>query len=339
MAAMSKPVPGNPQNALVNHAASASVDELGECQRLIDTDGRAIGEFSLTIVLTGADLTEVKRAVSRCHNLFAARGGALTEERYNLVSAWLATLPGNGAYNLRRTLLFDTNHADLSMIGTPGTGQAFNEHLKAAHLAILQTREGLPYYFNLHYEDVGHCAIFGSTGSGKSFLVNFKILMLQKYTPFVFIFDLGGSYRRVVEYLDGKHVRVGGEGSGLRFNPFCMPPTPDNLQMLHKLLLVLLGSPEKLAEFTVSVGVVTPNCSVWAPVPVIRSVENVATPLTAVAVSVPASAPVPVAIDAVTTSLALAPVVTTRPALSRTGPSREISWSVTVMAFSNPGPE
>ena len=69
----------------------------------------------------------------------------------------------------------------------------------------------------------------------------------------------------------------------------------------------------KLDDVVVRVGVVVANCNVCAPVPVICRLVNVATPLMAVAVSVPPNAPPPVATDAVTTSVAPEPVVTTTP--------------------------
>ena len=69
-----------------------------------------------------------------------------------------------------------------------------------------------------------------------------------------------------------------------------------------------------LAEFTVSAGDEVLNCKVCAPLPVSCNELNVATPPTAVAVRVPPSVPVPLAFDAVTTSAAPLPVVTSRPA-------------------------
>ena len=43
--------------------------------------------------------------------------------------------------------------------------------------------------------------ILGRTGSGKSFLLNFLITNMQKYDPYTFIFDLGGSFESLtLEY-------------------------------------------------------------------------------------------------------------------------------------------
>ena len=68
---------------------------------------------------------------------------------------------------------------------------------------------------------------------------------------------------------------------------------------------------------TLSVGVVVVNRSVCGPRPSMLRLENLATPFEAVAVTLPSSLPLPLAMDAVTTSMAPLPVVTTKPALSR----------------------
>ena len=41
--------------------------------------------------------------------VLAAHDGSLFEETYNLLNAWLSIVPGNGAHNLRRLALLETN--------------------------------------------------------------------------------------------------------------------------------------------------------------------------------------------------------------------------------------
>ncbi len=72
----------------------------------------------------------------------------------------------------------------------------------------------------------------------------------------------------------------------------------------------------KLAEVVLRAGVAVVNCSVCWPLPTMARFVNVATPLTALIVTVPPSVPVPLARVAVTARPAPLPVVTTRPALS-----------------------
>src|SRR4029077_4900990 len=97
-----------------------------------------------------------------------------------------------------------------------------------------------PYFWNLHYQDVGHVLAQGATGSGKSFLLNFLVTHAQKYEPFTVIFDLGGSYEGLVRQLGGSAWRVGLAHPEFTINPFCVEPTKDHLHFLFSFVRVLI---------------------------------------------------------------------------------------------------
>jgi type IV secretion system protein VirB4 len=80
----------------------------------------------------------------------------------------------------------------------------------------------------------------GATGSGKSFFLNFLITNAQKYDPLTYIFDLGGSYEAVTQLFGGSYLPVGIERRGFSINPFCLPPTRDNLHFLTSFVRVLI---------------------------------------------------------------------------------------------------
>src|SRR5260370_10358049 len=77
------------------------------------------------------------------------------------------------------------------------------------YLAVLETRQGTPYFLNLHRDDVGHSVVLGAIGSGKSFFLCFLVAQMQKYNPFTFIFNLGGSYKTLTAQLGGTYVKIG----------------------------------------------------------------------------------------------------------------------------------
>jgi type IV secretion system protein VirB4 len=83
--------------------------------------------------------------------------------------------------------------------------------------------------------------ILGRTGSGKSFLLNFLITSLQKYDPYTFIFDVGGSFQSLTQLFGGSYLRLGRESADFTINPFSLPPTKPNLDFLALFLKVLLG--------------------------------------------------------------------------------------------------
>jgi type IV secretion/conjugal transfer VirB4 family ATPase len=230
------------QDMLLDDAKESQVRELGKGIEEIELRGNYFGQFSLTVVIYDRELAAVERAAAEFYKVFGVHDAQLYDERYNLLNAFLAAIPGNYAFNLRYLYLLNTNYADLSFLFTLHSGETRNQHLRQEYLAVLETNHGTPYYLNLHYRDVAHSMILGRTGSGKSFLLNFLITNLQKYNPFTFIFDLGGSFESLTRLFGGAYLRVGLESSDFTINPFCLPPTKANFDFLTLFVKVLLGS-------------------------------------------------------------------------------------------------
>jgi type IV secretion system protein VirB4 len=232
-----------PEEMLVDDSAAATVHELGQSLTAMEVHGHFFGSCSLTIVAFDRDRGRLDHTVAACAKAFAGHDGALHEERYNLLNAWLAVMPGNSAYNLRRLALLNTNVADLSFLFTRHTGARTSAHLGCREcLAVFETEQQTPYFWNLHHEDVGHALIQGATGAGKSFLLNFIITHAQKYDPITVIFDLGGSYEKVTTMLGGSTWRMGLTQRAFTINPFCLPPTQENLHFLFSFVRVLIQS-------------------------------------------------------------------------------------------------
>jgi len=230
------------QDILLDDAKESQVRELGKGIEEIELHGNYFGHFSLTVVIYDRDLAAAERAAAEFYKVFSVHDAQLYEERYNLLNAFLAAIPGNYAFNLRYLYLLNTNYADLSFLFTLHSGETRNHQLRQEYLAVLETNHGTPYFMNLHYRDVAHTMILGRTGSGKSFLLNFLITNLQKYDPFTFIFDLGGSFESLTRLFGGSYLRVGLESTGFTINPFCLPPSKANLDFLALFVKVLLGS-------------------------------------------------------------------------------------------------
>lgn len=234
--------PQSERTLLIDDSNEAVVHQLGQSLKEMEIEGNYFGEWSMTVVLYDADLRKLDSAAAECVKVFATHDATVIEERYNMLNAWLAVLPGNRHYNLRHLWLLNTNCADLSLIFTLGTGEQTCRHLSQEYLAVLETNHGTPYYLNLHYEDIAHTLILGATGSGKSFLVNFLITNLQKYQPYTFIFDLGGGYESLTQLFGGAYLKIGVESRPITINPFSLPPTKENLHFLFSFVRVLIES-------------------------------------------------------------------------------------------------
>lgn len=225
---------------LIDDSKEAAVADLGDCLTAIAHDGKYFGDFSLSCILYDESLREIDRATPEFVRAFTKYDGALLEERYNLLNAFFATIPGNSAFNLRKLYLLNTNYADLSFLFTVHTGEQRNRHLGRAYLAVLETDQATPYFFNLHQQDVAHTLILGATGSGKSFLLNFLIQNLQKYSPQTYIFDLGGSFENLTGIFGGSYLNVGSSNQDFTVNPFSLPPDQTNLNFLYSFMKVLI---------------------------------------------------------------------------------------------------
>jgi type IV secretion/conjugal transfer VirB4 family ATPase len=241
--------PQRGDDVLVDESKEAQIRDLGEALKEIEIKGNYFGAYSLAIVVYDEELSKVESACSDFYKAFNVHDAQLYEEKYNLFNAYLATVPGNHAFNLRSMLILNTNYADYSLLFTLHSGHRVNGHLNQEYLAVLETNHRTPYYLNLHCKDTAHTVILGRTGAGKSFLLNFLITNLQKYDPYTFIFDLGGSFESLTRLFEGSYVKVGPHSTAFKINPFCLPKTKPNLDFLALFIKVLADnhSGEKLS--------------------------------------------------------------------------------------------
>ena len=174
----------------------------------LEVRGNGFGRYSLTLVLYDTNLAQLKRSAAECFKIFAAHDAQLIEERYNLLNAFIASHPGNPRFNLRRLWLLSRNYADLSFLFGSKAGESRNGALNGPYMSVFESSHGTPFYFNIPYDGVAHTFVTGATGSGKSFLMNFLLTDVQKYRPYTFIFDLGGSYESLTRLFGGHYTKV-----------------------------------------------------------------------------------------------------------------------------------
>ena len=229
-----------PEEMLIDDSASATVRQLGDALTELEVHGHFFGRCSLALVLHGTDRRVLQHQTAEAMKAMAVHDGSLFEETYNLLNAWLSIVPGNGAHNLRRLAVLESNLADLSFLFTLDHGDAVSPHLGQEAVAVFETPHRTPYAFNLHVQDVGHTLVLGATGSGKSFLLNFLITHAQKYAPHTVVLDVGHSYRKLAALLGGRYLELGLRQHGVTINPFALEPTPEHLHFLHAFVRVLL---------------------------------------------------------------------------------------------------
>lgn len=231
-----------PKDELVDDSKEAAIAELGAALTALAMEGKNFGEFTLSIVIYDQNLVKVDYAIAEFQKIFTQHDGLLYEERYNLLNAFFATVPGNRQFNLRKQWALDSNYADLSFLFTVDSGSRWNPHLEREYLLALESTHGTPYYLNLHSGDVAHTLLLGATGAGKSFCLAATLQAAQKYEPLTFIFDLGGSYETLTRVFGGTYINVGVKNPGFAINPFSLEPTDENRNFLFLFLRVLIES-------------------------------------------------------------------------------------------------
>ena len=88
--------------------ASATVRQLGDALTELEVNGHFFGACSLTLVLHGRTARSARPGRRSDEGARGPRREHF-EETYNLLNAWLSIVPGNGAHNVRRLALLETN--------------------------------------------------------------------------------------------------------------------------------------------------------------------------------------------------------------------------------------
>ena len=222
-------------SAMVDTAAAAESDRLGDALVELETDGIAYGDLALTVAIHGP-LAETESLDGDIRRLFASHDAKVIREGYGQLPAWFSRMPAQPRRRQVRSVFVSAGMvASLAPVFGPPVGTPQSGHLRAPALTILETKWRTPYHYDLFDGDVGHTLVLGATGAGKSFALNFLLVQALQYDPRVLILDLGGSYRWLTQFLGGGTMELspGGRGSaGFRLRPFSLPEGERTFQFL-----------------------------------------------------------------------------------------------------------
>ena len=236
--------------AMADTAAEAESARLGDALVELEADGVAYGEIILTIALHGP-LDTTERMDGELRRIFNSHDAKLIKEGYGQLPVWFGRLPAQPRNRQIRTIFASAGlAASMAPIFGPPAGQPHSTHLDQPALAVLQTRWHTPYHYDLFAGDVGHTLLLGSTGSGKSFLLNFILVSALQYNPKVLILDLGGSYRWLTRFLEGNYLELSPRDTTFRLRPFDLPNNQRTYQFLAGWITRLL----KLAGYDATGG-------------------------------------------------------------------------------------
>ena len=123
-------------------------------------------------------------------------------------------------------------------------------------MCLLKTRLGTLYSFNPYSSRLSNfnSLVTGSSGSGKSFANNFLMLQQIARGTRVFVIDIGGSYKKMTEVLEGQYFEINLSGQYV-LNPFelkdpSVEPSGDRLKGLVSIVeQMVVDQGEKLSRF------------------------------------------------------------------------------------------
>ena len=194
--------------------------EIGAFTEVVRSEGEALVELNLSVVLWDIDPAEVQNKINRTLSAFARMGGAKAlVESIDTTNLFFGLAPGN-SWNVYRWLLVQLRQALAYMHFT-------SPYRSDREGVLLYDRNQNPLLVNLFNPRLNNrnAIVVGPTGSGKSFSIGSLIIQRheQKGTK-QFIIDKGGaensgSYRNAVQALGGKYYEYSLEYP-LALNPF-----------------------------------------------------------------------------------------------------------------------
>ena len=117
--------------AMVDSAAAAESDRLGDALVELETDGIAYGDLSLTIAIHG-DLEQTERLDGDIRRIFAAQDAKLIREGYGQLPAWFSRMPAQPRRRQVRSVFVSAGAvASMAPIFGPPVGTPRSGHLRA----------------------------------------------------------------------------------------------------------------------------------------------------------------------------------------------------------------
>lgn len=205
---------GEPGDQVSDPEAALMIDDSDEALASLAEAGIAYGLYSACVVVGDTDAAVADRRASDVLQCLSAAGIPAKSESFGAADIWLGGVPGDVKANVRRFPLHSASLADL----LPHHGHWLGHDDR--QIAMLHTRSGDAFRFGLFAggSDVGHTAVIGPTGAGKSVLLAFLALSWPRHEQSrVVIIDRHMSCRAAVLAAGGRFHRL--DGADCAFQP------------------------------------------------------------------------------------------------------------------------
>ncbi|MDR2095380.1 MAG: AAA family ATPase [Treponema sp.] len=217
---------GSSGSGVINHGAGVKEGDSIEAGIEIETDEAALGYYTSCVMVWDTNFADAKKKAERIRNIINSAGFTCKEETFNAFESFKSMMPGQVYANYRALPVMSYNLSHVIPLSSVWAGMRVNEH--AGHITgvdvphiTCSTQEGTPFFLNLNPSDVGHTAVWGPTGAGKSTILNLFEAQFFKYPASqVIVFDKGKSCRQICLAMGGLFYEPAAEtAAGISFQP------------------------------------------------------------------------------------------------------------------------
>jgi len=218
-------------------AALSQVAEISDALDLAVSGHVAFGKHNLVVTAFEDTLPALEEAMSMVSSELTNLGMNAKRETIVMEQAFWSMLPANLSFSTRPATINTMNLASLVSMHNYPVGQPTGNHWGDA-VTVFDTASGTPFFFNFHVRDVGHTAIIGPTGAGKTVLMNFLAAQAQKFRCRTFFFDKDRGAEIFIRAFGGKYtILQPGENCG--FNPLQLPKNSENISFISEWMKAL----------------------------------------------------------------------------------------------------
>lgn len=248
VAAILKEVMTNEASTLLDSDASNKAADADTALQELGADYAGMAYVTASVTVWDRDPAIAAEKLRLVEKIIQGRDFTVIPEGMNAIEAWLGSLPGHTYANVRQPPISTINLAHLIPLSAVWAGPERDEHFGAAPLLYGKTEGSTPFRFSLHVGDVGHMAIVGPTGSGKSVLLALMAMQFRRYEDaHVFAFDFGGSIRAAAIGMGGDWQDLGGmladeAGDGVQLQPLARIDDPTERAWAAEWLAAILAS-------------------------------------------------------------------------------------------------
>ena len=197
------------------------------------------GLYTFTMIIEDDDLKMLNEKCDEVKGLIEDLGFNAVIEEFNTFDSFVGAIPGNIVMNIRKSPINTAVLTYLLPISSVFSGKNWNKHLNDIPLMTVNTGVSDLFRLNLHVGDVGHTAIFGRTGGGKSVILGNLWSAYMKYeNARAVIFDVKASSMVLTHLMGGDFYNLG--KNELSFQPLSRVDEYEELVWANDWILNLL---------------------------------------------------------------------------------------------------